>query len=202
MTIERGAPWGTEVDRPADLLIVHDDRTLAAALDAGDRPVAVDGGDLHTTVGGRAVADRSRLLAAPIDLVDVELDDGRTEVACAHVVVRSPRRRGSWWRGPILAVMNAEFLGDWDVAPRGHPNDGRVETVRVDPAMSLRDRWSARGRLRHAGHVPHPDIETRSIRSGSWTFERPMDVLVDGVGVGRSSTLAVTVRPDAASLHL
>ena len=26
-----------------------------------------------------------------------------------------------------LAVMNAQWIGRWDVAPKGHPNDGMVE---------------------------------------------------------------------------
>ena len=32
--------------------------------------------------------------------------------------------------------MNVDRLGHWDVAPRAHPNDGRVDVVEVDAAMS------------------------------------------------------------------
>ncbi|MGI9644684.1 MAG: hypothetical protein ACR2O6_05165, partial [Ilumatobacteraceae bacterium] len=97
--------------------------------------------------------------------------------------------------------MNAEFLGGWDVAPRGHPNDGRVETQLASPALSMRDRWSARRRLSGGTHVPHPDITTRSVRSATWTFEHPLTVSVDGRRVGRSKTVSVEVRPDAGVLY-
>ena len=55
--------------------------------------------------------------------------DGRRLTAVAHVVARGG---GPWWRGPIVAVMNADRLGRWDVAPRAHPNDGRLDVVEVD----------------------------------------------------------------------
>jgi diacylglycerol kinase family enzyme len=97
--------------------------------------------------------------------------------------------------------MNAEFLGDWDVAPRGHPNDGRAEVVEVDASMRIRDRLAARGRLRAGAHLPHPDISTRSIRSASWTFERPMQVIVDGHGLGRAREITLRVVPDAATVY-
>jgi diacylglycerol kinase family enzyme len=138
----------------------------------------------------------------PIDLLEVRLDDGEASiVAVAHVVARSPLTRGGRLRGRILAVMNAEFLGTWDLAPRGHPNDGRVEVVEVDPSMSIRDRLHARGRLPTGTHVPHPSITTRSIRSASWRFEPALDVVVDGRRVGRASSMSIDVAADAASVY-
>ena len=71
------------------------------------------------------------MLELPIDLLEVATDRGAA-IACAHVLVRSSWSRGGWWHGPVIAVMNAQFLGDWDVAPRGHPNDGRVEVVEAN----------------------------------------------------------------------
>ncbi len=201
MTIEKGAAWGEEIDRPADLRIAGGDREFAELVgDGTGRPTALAGGDLLRTLGATPPGDRVRMRRAPIDLVTVVLDDDVRHTAAAHVVARSPWSRGSWWFGPILVVMNAEFIGERDVAPRGHPNDGRVETL-LAMSMSLRDRWSARSRSRTGAHVPHPDIETRSVRSADWRFERPRTVLVDGVAVGRSRTLAVEVRPDAASVY-
>ena len=49
-------------------------------------------------------------------------------------------RAGAWWRGRVVAAMNAEFLGPWDVAPRAHPGDGLLDVLDVSPAMSLADR--------------------------------------------------------------
>ena len=206
MTIKPGDQWARQVPRPETLVTVDSDHALVEALedDAGT-PVAVAHGDLARTLGV-SPSSRRRLAGdtvneLPIDLVRVTLDGGAPYTACAHVVARSPWRRGHWWRGPILAVMNAEFIGDWDIAPRGHPNDGRVEVVEVDARMSLRHRLAARRRLRSAGHVPHPDIITRSVRTRTWTFPHELDVLVDGRLIGRASTITVTVVPDAATVY-
>jgi hypothetical protein len=207
MTIEPGMPWGRQVTRPDDLVIAHSDHVLARALtlQAGP-PIAAAAGDLARTLGVRGNDRRTTINEFPIDLIEVRLDaqtDRPNEplVACAHVIVRSPWRRGHWWRGPILAVMNAEFIGDWDVAPRGHPNDGRAEVFEVDASMSVRDRLGARRRLATGTHVPHPRITTRSVRAATWDFPRPLDVIVDGQPAGRASSLAITVQPDAANVY-
>ncbi len=39
--------------------------------------------------------------------------------------------------------MNAQFLGRWDVAPRGHPNDGRLDVLDAD--LPLDERLQVRG---------------------------------------------------------
>lgn len=202
MTIERGRSWGRAVSRPVDLVVVDDDPSLAAALSAIEAsPTSPRGGDLARTLGVTS-ARRDTLNEFPIDLLSVRLD-GSPEplIACAHVIARSPWRRGGWWRGPVLAVMNAEFVGEFDVAPRGHPNDGRVETFEAAASMPLRHRLAARRRLRTGTHVPHPSITTRSVRGASWTFPQPLEVIVDGLRVGRASTIGVTVIADAAVVY-
>jgi diacylglycerol kinase family enzyme len=102
----------------------------------------------------------------------------------------------------VLVVMNAEFLGSWDVAPRGHPNDGRAEVFEAGKDLTLRQRLAARKRLRTATHIPHPAIATRSIRQASWDFAKPMAITVDGRRCGRHTRIDVVVTPDAAILHV
>jgi len=203
MTIRPDEPWGREVPRPDDLHVVADDRALAVELarSGARRAVAVASGDVMRTLGNPTLAGRATLNELPIDLIEFRLDDGdEPGHACAHLVVRSPWWRGGWLRGPILLVMNCEFRGEWDVAPRGHPNDGRVETFQIDTTFSVRDRLAARRRIRSATHVPHPAIATRSIRTTTWSFPAPMEVIADARTVGRARTLAVTVVPDAGLL--
>ena len=207
MTLRRGVAWGREIPRPQGLVTVDSDRSLVEALtDTNPPPLAIGSGDLARTLGvasfERSASISPTVSEFPIDLVQVRLDDSDEPiVACAHVVACAPRRRGHWLRGPILAVMNAEFIGEWDVAPRGHPNDGRVEVFEVDSSMSLRQRLSARRRLRTGPHVPHPSVSTRSVRSGTWNFVQALDVRVDGRQVGRASSLSIQVMPDAAIVH-
>jgi hypothetical protein len=117
------------------------------------------------------------------------------------VTVQSPRWSGGWWRGPVLMVMNAQFLGDWHVVSRGHPNDGRAESVEWGSEFGLRQRWEARRRLPTGGHVPHPSIETRSFRARSWTFDRALDIRIDGRPCGRARSLQIVVEPDAAVVY-
>jgi hypothetical protein len=202
MTIRPGAPWGREVPRPVDLVIADSDAALVRALAVPDGPpVAAGSGDLARTLGVRSLEHRRTVNEFPIDLLRVRLDDAEPHMACAHVVMRSPWTGGHWFRGRILVVMNAEFIGEWDVAPRGHPNDGRMEVFDVDASMSVRQRIAARRRLRTGTHVPHPRVGTRSLRTGTWNFARPIEVLVDGRGVGRASRLTVDVEPDAAIVY-
>jgi hypothetical protein len=208
MTIKPGQPWGRPVPRPPDLVVVHSDAELATEL-SRERgfPIGVAGGDLARTLGvtstsAGTLATRPTVNEYVIDLLEVRLGGAEEPIAaCAHVVARSPWRSGNWLRGRILVVMNAEFIGDWDIAPRGHPNDGRVEVVDVDPSMSARERLAARRRLPTGTHVPHPSIATRSVRSGSWQFARPLDVVVDGHRVDRASTLSIEVLADAATVY-
>ncbi|BAN02910.1 diacylglycerol kinase family protein [Ilumatobacter coccineus] len=209
MTIEKGADWGSEVERPADLVIAQNDAELASMLardDTRERPVtdvavAVANGDVFTTVGARPIGDRRRLRRVPIDLVHVRLDGRASRPVVAHVLARLPWSRGGWWRGPVLAVMNAEFVGPYDVAPRGHPNDGRAETFALATDTSLRQRLAIRSRMRAGTHLPHPAIASRPVRQGSWTFETPLVVIADGVTLGRASTIEIEVEPDAGWIH-
>lgn len=210
MTIGKGGAWGREVERPTDLVVARDDADLAARLerrraDPAAPPVAVRSGDLARTLGGTPVGGRSTINELPIDMVTVRLGDveapARSVLACAHVVIRSPWWRGGWLRGRAVVVMNAEFIRDWDVAPRGHPNDGRVEVFEVDARFGVRQRLAARRRARTATHVPHPLITTRSVRAADWTFASPMTVLVDGVRIAAARDVAITVVADAAVVY-
>lgn len=202
MTISKGADWGETVQRPSDLRVAADDHDLAVMLgDGSGQPTAVSSGDVFRTVGARPLGDRGELLALPFDLLRVSLDDAEPMVAVAHVLARAPWRAGGWWRGEALAVMNAEFVGEYDVAPRGHPNDGRAETLRVGPEMGFRQRWEVRRRLPSARHLPHPLIATRPIRSMTWEFDRPQVIAADGRSLGLARRLTIDVDADAAVLH-
>ena len=97
--------------------------------------------------------------------------------------------------------MNAEFHGSADVAPRGHPNAGRVETLTAT-RLVLRQRLEVRRRLRSGSHLPHPDIETGSVRRATWEFGRRRAVFLDGRRAGAARRLDVEVVADAGVVHV
>lgn len=200
MTIRKGAPWGTPTERPPGLRVAHGDAELAAwiAADPGGH-YAVDGGDLHRTVGS-PLPGNGPMHRLPIDVLDVVTDRGR-HLAVAHVVVRR-RGRAGWWRGRIVAVCNVGHLGDWNIAPRAHPNDGRFDVVDVDATMRLRDRWEARRRLPTGTHVPHPAISVRTATDWTWSGPAGVHVVVDGVDTGPAGEVTISIRPDAAAIMI
>ena len=198
MTIRKGEPWGTPGPLPPDSVVIESDAEARAVVTQALRdgtpvpPLALLGGDLARTVG--ASGDPARLtgratMHLPVDLGVARLD-GEEHVFVAHAVARR-----SLWRGRLVAAMNAEWLDRWDVAPRAHPNDGLLDVVDGDP--SLDDRLKMRSRLPSGQHVPHPAIRVTRTKELELTFDRPLDVWLDGVRVGRVTTLGLSVRPDA-----
>lgn len=201
MSVEKGQPWGGPGSLPPDGVVVRSDGEARDLLEAARRErrpfptLGLLGGDLCRTLGGRGDEARLRRADATTCTVDVGevLVDGRLHLFVAHLVAR----RG-WWRGRVVAAMNAEWLGDWDVAPRSHPGDGRLDVL--DGDLPIADRWKARARLRTGTHVPHPGIRTGSVPAEQFDLTPPLDVWLDGTRVGRAEHLSVRVHPEALTV--
>jgi hypothetical protein len=198
VTIRKGEPWGEVGPLPPDAVVVHTDAEARAVVTEARRagtavpPLGLLGGDLCRTLGGTGDEARLRSGAAtslPVDLGAV-LVDGRLHWFVAHLVART-----NWWRGRVVAAMNAQYLGAWDVAPRGHPNDGRLEVFDGDPPLGVR--WQVRSRLATGTHLPHPDIEERHVTAVQVDLDPPATVFLDGTSVGRGRSLSLRVEPDA-----
>lgn len=202
MTIRRGEPWGEVGPLPPDAVRLRSDAALADVVThsrATGTPiptVALLGGDLMRAIGGTGDEHRldGEVALLTVDIVRATID-GESRWFVAHLVARR-----SWWRGEMVAAMNAQHLGAWDVAPRSHPNDGRVDVVRVSASMSVRDRWRARSRAVQAAHVPHPDIEIRSSAATTLTFSRQLHVSLDGRPWRTAHSVDLTVEPDALTV--
>ena len=210
MVIKNGQEWGSEVPAPQGLCIASSDSELAACIGEGQRNVVVTGGDMWRTVGAqsRTVVAGDSAMCLPIDVMKIELrlDDESlvSKIAVSTVVLRSPNRKGGWLRGSLTIAANAQFLGHWDVAPRGHPNDGRVEITQVDEAMGLRQRLTARARLSTGSHLPHPLIQTKSVKNFVWENEgrSPQLLWIDRQFIGRVRSLSIEVCNDQAFLWM
>lgn len=199
MTIRPGEPWGQTVAMPADAIVVQSDVALADAIARREpRPILIRGGDLYATLGAPSATTEATLVS--IDTIGVRADD-RDLMAVSHVVARGAGRRG-WWRGPLVAVMNVDHLGPWDVAPRAHPNDGRLNVVEVAASMSARKRWQAARRLPTGTHVPHPSIAMRTAAAAQFDFDRPLALWLDGERRGSVRSLTAIVMADAATVYV
>lgn len=198
MTIEKGRPWGQPGPLGERGVVVRTDAAAREVIEAARRAghetpeLGLLGGDLCRTVGGRGDEPRihgSDAMRLPVDLGSVLLD-GRLHWFCAHLVARR-----SWWRGRVIAVMNAQWIGRWDVAPRSHPNDGLLDVF--DGDLTFDDRLKARRRLPTGTHVPHPGIGQRRVAALQLKLDRPTPIWLDGRPVGQAQNLSIRLEPDA-----
>ena len=198
MTIAKGQPWGAPGALPAGGVVVRTDaearHVVEAAKFRGEAIPALGllGGDLCKTLGGPG--DERRLRSAdgmtfPVDLGHVVVD-GREHWFVAHAIARGPA-----WIGRVVAVMNAQWLGDWDLGPRAHPGDALLDVT--DGALPLGDLAKARRRVKLGTHLPHPGLATSRVPRLEVTFERSRTLWLDGQRVGRCRSFEVTVEPDA-----
>ena len=196
MPISKGEAWGEPGSLPDGAVVVSSDAEASSALEAARRegrpspPLGLTGGDLWRTLGGRGALST----VVRCDLGEV-LVDGRLRLFVAHVVVRGR----TLWRGSALAVMNAQYVGRWDVAPRSHPGDGKLDLVEVAQTMSIGDRWKAWRRLPTGTHVPHPAIKERRVTAIQLDVAS-QQVVLDGRSIAGAKALSVRVEPDALTV--
>jgi len=201
MAIRKGEAWGSPGALAPGSPVVDSDAGLRAIVEQARRTqtpipmVGLVGGDLCRTVGGPG--DHRRLTGGgvilPIDVARADID-GTTHWFCSHLVARR-----SWWFGRAVAVMNSQWLGDWDLGPRSHPNDGLLDLT--DGTLPVGDRREARRRARTGTHLPHPALRAARSAHHELSFDPPLDVWLDGQRVARKvRSVVVTVEPDAAEI--
>ena len=200
MTIEKGKEWGSAAPLPESGVVVRSDAEARAVLEDARRAgrpypsLGLLGGDLCRTLGGRGDEARlrsERAVTFPVDLGEA-LVDGVLHLFVAHLVARD-----CLWRDAFVA-MNAQWRGPWNLGPRAHPGDAKLDTYRA--ILTLGDLPKVRARLHHGAHLPHPRIKERRAQAVQVELDRPLAVTVDGEGVGRGRCISVRVEPDALSV--
>ncbi len=200
-----GADWGEAGEIPADALTAVNDAAAGDIVADARRanravpPVVLTGGDLARTLGvAQAGVGKAAAASAGTRVVvdaGAALIDGRLHWFVAHLVARR-----SWWRGRLLVVANASFIGRWNAAPRSHPGDGRLDVFDASPRLSVR--LAARRRLPSGTHVPHPDITQRRTAAAQYDFDPALDIYLDGHRLARARTLSLRVEPGALEVWI
>jgi diacylglycerol kinase family enzyme len=214
--IRKGEPWGSEASRPPDVEVEGDDAALARCVVSDGRSPLIrylpsPGADLARAVGlARASSGTTELT---VDALEVLADEGSPRSAVNAVTLGVPPDRATRWtrRRPFevtvdgraawkgsatgVVVANGQFLRGLDIAPRGHPGDGRVEVQAY--CLAPGERAAMRRRLATGTHVPHPRILERSGRQVDIVTASPEGVEVDGVAGGAARRLRITVVPGA-----
>ena len=193
MPIAKGSPYGEPAPVPEGLVLVRSDAEARAVLEDARRErrayptLGLLGGDLCHTLGGGSGPELTGV-RFPVDL-GVVLADGRLHLFVAHLVARTRL----WTRA--FAAMNAQWLGEWNLGPRAHPNDGLLVTydVHLKPGQLA----AVRSRLPHGTHLPHPGIQERRAPAVQVDLDRELPLRLDGEAIGRARVLSVRVEPDA-----
>lgn len=197
MPIGKGDPYGEPGELPEGGVIVGSDAEAAAVLRAARRDhrplpaLGLLGGDLCRTLGGGGGGKELQGVRFTVDLGEALLD-GRLHLFVAHLVARTRL----WTRA--FVAMNAQYVGDWDLGPRAHPNDGLLDTY--DAHLPPNQLLPVRARLHHGAHLPHPGIKERRTAALQVELERPLAVRLDGAGAGKAQVLSVRVQPDALTV--
>jgi hypothetical protein len=226
VTIRPGQEWAQPIDGPPDLEVTGDDAGLARAVAHAHvhglacplvlfRPLPTS--SLARAVGLPPGGTPHPHVALPLDALAVAAGEHYGQRLAVNAVVSGPPPLRVRARHPLVdvavtadgrpvggarattvAVLGGQFVGEADLAPRGHPGDGRAEVVVL--AVEPKDRKAMRARLPRGDHVPHPGITIVSARTVriEWAVERSYEV--DGYGVGRRRVLEIAVVPGAFRL--
>lgn len=191
MTIEKGQPWGVPCQVPSDRIVARNDAELAQCNP--NHMVSLSGGDIWKSLGSPAVPQLgAEATLVHIDAIEVDIDSQRTLLVASSVEVGSLIGRNRY-----LCIANASFVGEKNIAPRAHPNDGFLDLLEIDEVMPWRQRWSASRRAQTGVHIPHPHISSKRVRE--LRIERMAQserLIVDGVRIKDWHTVVIQVKPD------
>jgi hypothetical protein len=177
---------------------VHCDADLSKC--SRDEFVSLTNGDIHQALGSpRPVQNQSDCTLLPIDALQVHVVS--LDGSAKHMVASSRVEIGSFLspigRERFVCVTNGGIVNGRNLAPRAHPNDGRLDVLTIDSSMTYRHRLIARKKAVTGTHLPHPKISIRQDDAFSaQKLRRGERLTVDGVAIKDWSEVLVTVTPD------
>lgn len=207
MTISRLSPYGTSVVRPQHLGVLRSDREIASDFVKGDQRASntVIQGSIAQALGitSNDLGNNTRALVTHvlIDLLQVEFGttdtkDERTSIVVAGSIVLQHHKLLK----SHLIISNSGIVRGRDVLPRAHPNDGYVDVLNIDEAMTTRQRLSAWRRAKTGSHLPHPQLRASRSTEFEWSG-RASRMVADDVTFAGVVWLRCKVLTDATSLY-
>jgi len=207
MTIRKNEDWGSTVVRPENLVICETDAAasqLATDFYLQQKPmpaIAITRSSLSRTLGKEGSnVNSQKMQATPFDLIEVTFVDAsmieQIVLAMGYGLLRK-----SWWRGDIVAAMNTSFIGDWDCAPRSHPNDGKFDLLAVSSEMISTQRLIASRRLKLGTHLPHPQISVKQLTTFEADCSAKPNLYVDNRRFMTINQCKFRLLPDALTLY-
>lgn len=192
--ITRGEQWGVQTRRTQADVMINGDRELASS--SPDHRLIVRDGDIAHCLGDPPTPDIGAICTeVAIDAlrITITLHDGDTftQIASSHVKI------GNWFRGRLICVTNAGFIGPKNVSPRAHPNDGFFDVMSLLPSMRLQQRFRARQKSILGTHTPHPMVETSRARTIEFSsLSHSESLLIDGRRVRSWSSIHIEIVAD------
>jgi hypothetical protein len=215
--IRKGEEWGAPFDDeryPNAVEVSGGDTDLAAAVSAHPgapiRFTPTRASDLARALGLRGPPTGNTVLACDA----IELPDGSPAVNAVvfgippdkqqrwhrrrRVEVEIDGRRAAQARALCVIVANGQYLRGFDVVPRGHPGDGRLE-VHVY-ALESRERPPMQHRLTAGRHLPHPHITESSGRRVTVRWDHAVEWEADGQPRGEITEATLLLVPGVVNL--
>jgi len=203
MPISPGSKWGEEIVRPIATRSFGSDRELGTALrdhSLNSQPqgaLQLVSDDFLSLLGLKDVTRRTTAIKILIDALAISYTDkhGRTHqdvcIGSLHI--------GRTLRGTLSIVTNTGWWRGHDIAPRAHPNDGKLDIVEVAQTMTARQRITAWKRSLVGTHLPHPHIAYSQSDFYSWSGELA-NLTIDGEKLGKVSHVHCRVQSDCTEI--
>lgn len=207
MTISRLSPYGTSVVRPQHLGVLRSDREIASDFQKGDHHACntvIQGSiaqSLGITSNDSSINTRALVTHVLIDLLHVEFATTDTQdIPTSILVAGSIVLQHHTLLKTHLIISNSGIVRGRDVLPRAHPNDGYVDVLKIDEAITTRQRLSAWNRAKTGSHLPHPQLRASRSTEFEWSG-RASRMVADDVTFADVVWLRCKVLADATSLY-
>ena len=221
MTVRKGDEWGTQAALPPNLATFTTDRAasswLATRMSANENLVKTDGSVAKARVQASDVRPEFGLLGGAVwrmlggpnanlngqirneaqkysfDVIEIQLDDQLPTLCIASTLLHSR----SWRQGALITKV-ADWRGQ-RVASKVHPNDGFLEAfewkLKFSELLAVKSRW------KQGPVLPHPKVLTSRDKVFHYESVKALRVFVDGVNVGRATTINARVLPDFCTVY-